>query len=174
MTGFEASDAQRRRVKGRACIYCGSEGVDPAHLWDRGKDGHGGCDDRLCVVPLCRRHHDEYDAKKLDILPMLVDAGCFDEMAHVIEAHRVSPARLVQRLTGDGGTADPMPIVRPVLSQIKQHRQATESRIKMLASAAGKPDAWPDNVMGQDRLLYEVAREVEEELAVAGYLDGRP
>lgn len=98
-----AHPKQRAKVRDERCIYCGKdreqEKIDPAHLWDRSR---GGCDDPLCVVPLCRSCHRRYDEKVLDILPVLITFKCFDEMAHVISAHEVSPYRLVARLTGEG------------------------------------------------------------------------
>ena len=106
-----ASPAQRRKVRNKPCVGCGlSSGfsigdgggvfvVDPAHLWDRSR---GGCDDELCVVALCRDCHRAYDRHELDLLPKLIDRNCFAEMAHVIEAHHVSPTQLLERLTGTG------------------------------------------------------------------------
>lgn len=106
--GFAASPAQQRKVKGLPCVRCGREAgewvsIDPAHLWPRGK---GGCGEPACVVPLCRDGmgngcHEEFDGPKgLDILPPLIDKGYWPEIAHVIEAHQVSPTQLLERLTG--------------------------------------------------------------------------
>ena len=93
-----ASNAQREKVKGRACVFTADDtAVDPAHLWPRSL---GGCDDALCVVPLRRDAHRAFDDGELDLLPSLISAGCFEEMAHVIAAHRVSPLTLLRRLTG--------------------------------------------------------------------------
>lgn len=75
-----------------------SAAVDPAHLWPRGK---GGCDDPLCVVPLERRYHRLFDEGKLDLLPALINGAYWPEIAHVIEAHQVSPTQLLERLTGE-------------------------------------------------------------------------
>lgn len=68
MGGFTASPAQRKAVKETTCIYCGREGVDPAHLIPRGL---GGCDDPLCVLGLCRRCHSQYDVGWLNILDIV-------------------------------------------------------------------------------------------------------
>ena len=97
-----ASKAQRDKVRDLACLVCGRdrhEGVkvDPAHVWARGK---GGCDDADCVVPLCREHHREYEANRLDLLVVLVRAGYWTELAHPTACHEVSPTRLVEELTG--------------------------------------------------------------------------
>ena len=99
--GFAVAKAQRDKVKLLPCAYCGRDGddlyvlIDPAHLWPRGK---GGCDDPLCVVPLCREHHQAFDLGSLELLPSLVSRGYFPEMAHAI-THGVSPTELVRRLT---------------------------------------------------------------------------
>lgn len=105
--GFAVAPKQREKVAGLACLYCGAGAsdyvaIDPAHLWPRGK---GGCDDELCVGPLCRYSNGEgchrlFDEGKLDLLPRLLDHGYFPEIAHAIEAHQLSPLTLLERLTG--------------------------------------------------------------------------
>ena len=99
-----ASEAQRAAVAGRACIVCGAERCDAAHLVPRGM---GGCGHPLCVVPLDRRCHRAYDAGELDLLPYLEPAF----RAQV--AHAVAHAGLIstlRRITGrrrpDGGTVE--------------------------------------------------------------------
>ena len=69
-TTMAATDRQRAAVAGRACIVCrSSRRVDPAHLIPRSL---GGCGDALCVVPLCRSCHRDYDqGRLLDLLPHL-------------------------------------------------------------------------------------------------------
>lgn len=52
-------------------------------------------------MPLCRDCHTAYDDHELDVLPALLRAAYFEEIAHVISAHRVSPARLLARLSPD-------------------------------------------------------------------------
>lgn len=98
--GFAASKAQRDKVRDLRCIVTGLDRfettIHPMHAWDRSR---GGCDHPLCVVPGSAEIHRLYDEKKLDILPALVTNGYFAEMAHVIEAHEVSPTRLIERLT---------------------------------------------------------------------------
>lgn len=92
-----ASDLQREKVKDAISIISGRGPCDPMHIWDRRL---GGCDDPLCVVPALRSEHRAYEEKRLDILPALVAGGFFAELAHVMEEHKVSPTRLVERLTG--------------------------------------------------------------------------
>jgi hypothetical protein len=107
--GFECTPAQREKVKGLPCVNCGHGEdfdldttsdfrVDPAHLWPRGK---GGCDDPLCVIPLCRTCHQLFDEGRLELLPKLIDKGYWVEMAHPISEHEVSPFTLTERLTFD-------------------------------------------------------------------------
>jgi hypothetical protein len=66
---FAASEAQRRKIVGSACIVClQTKGITAAHLAPRTL---GGCDDPACVVPLCWLHHRAYDTGKLELLPYL-------------------------------------------------------------------------------------------------------
>lgn len=99
--GFAASKAQREKVKSQSCVVCGRDRyeatIDPAHVWSRGR---GGCDHILCVIALCREHHNAYDEHALDLLPHLLNHGLFEEMAHPIRAHGISPLTLLERLTG--------------------------------------------------------------------------
>jgi hypothetical protein len=79
-----ASPAQRERVGAARCIVCGAHTrVDPAHLVPRAL---GGCDDALCVVPLCRIHHRAYDR------------GALDLVAHLEPHHRAEAAHAVGHL----------------------------------------------------------------------------
>jgi hypothetical protein len=75
-----ASEEQRVKVAGRACLVCGRRPVDPAHLVSRSL---GGCDEPNCVVPLCRRCHRDYDRGELDLLPHL-EPRCRAEVAHAL------------------------------------------------------------------------------------------
>lgn len=93
-----ASEAQREKVRGALSIISAEGPCQPTHIWDRRL---GGCDDELCVIPLTAREHRDYEEKRLDILGALVAGGYHAELAHVIEAHRVSPTVLVERLTGE-------------------------------------------------------------------------
>jgi hypothetical protein len=103
--GFQASKAQRDKVRLLPCVGCGhgadfpdETGVDPAHLWPRGK---GGCDHPDCVIPLCRTCHRLFDQGELDLLPRLAGTEAWaKEQAHPILAHGVSPVELVRRLSG--------------------------------------------------------------------------
>jgi hypothetical protein len=105
--GFAVTKAQRVKVAEAFCLYCGRDRaslpIDPAHLWDRSR---GGCDDPACIVPLCRECHRAYDEHRLDLLPLLVEFGYWAEMAHVIAEHHVSPARLLERLTGSAHSVE--------------------------------------------------------------------
>jgi hypothetical protein len=116
--GFSASKAQQEKVRGRVCVGCGDpfdweaggaeQSVDPAHLWPRSM---GGCDDPLCVIPLCRRCHDRLDdpSDEFDLLPKLVDRGYAAEMAHPVEAHGISYTPLLERVTGQRWQPVPTP-----------------------------------------------------------------
>ena len=94
-----ASRAQRDRTYAAPCIVCGGRTrVDPAHLVPRAL---GGCDDALCVVPLCRLHHRAYDRGLLDLVPHL-------EPDHRAEAaHAVKHLGLVGALRRLSGRRDP-------------------------------------------------------------------
>lgn len=104
--GFAVAPPQREKVRGLPCVGCGKEAsdyvaIDPAHLWPQGQ---GGCDDPLCVIPLCRHFeggcHRLYDEGRLDLLAKLIDRGYFAELAHAIEAHQLSPLTLLEHTTG--------------------------------------------------------------------------
>jgi hypothetical protein len=100
-----ASPAQRAAVAGQACINCGAEAseyvaIDPAHLWPRGR---GGCDDALCVLPLCRRYggrgcHRLFDDGELELLRIVIrDYGRWRaHLQHALE--HCTPVELVERL----------------------------------------------------------------------------
>ena len=76
-----ASDAQREKIVGRWCVVCQqTRGITPAHLTPRSL---GGCDDPLCMVPLCWLHHRAYDTGRLELLPYL--EPCWRaEVAHAV------------------------------------------------------------------------------------------
>lgn len=78
---FAASREQRAKVSGQACIICGSGPCDPAHVASKAQ---GGCDDALCVVPLCRPHHRAYDTGDLDLLVHL-EPRYRAELAHALQ-----------------------------------------------------------------------------------------
>ncbi len=98
--GFAVTKAQRDKVRDLPCIVTGQDRheatIHPMHVWDRSR---GGCDDPLCVVPGSAEIHRLYDERKLDILPHLLNRGYFKELAHIIEAHEVSPTMLLERVT---------------------------------------------------------------------------
>lgn len=64
---------------------------DPAHIISRAQ---GGCDDALCTVPLCRKHHRLYDEGHLDLVPYL-EPRYRAELAHALT--HVGLERLYQR-----------------------------------------------------------------------------
>jgi hypothetical protein len=108
--GFEASPAQRKKVKGLACVGCGKEAggawaIDPMHVWPRGKSG---CDDPVCVLPGCRNVytgegcHRAFDQGELDLLPRLAGSEAWaKEQAHPIAEHGVGLVEPVKRLGGN-------------------------------------------------------------------------
>ena len=76
-----ASDAQRAKIVGGACIVClQTKGLTPAHLAPRSL---GGCDHPDCVVPLCWMHHRAYDTGRLELLPHL-EPRWRAEIAHAV------------------------------------------------------------------------------------------
>ena len=77
---MKASPAQRAKVKDALCVVCQRGPCDPAHVAPRAQ---GGCNDPLCVVPLCRPHHRAYDTGTLDLLPYL-EPRRRDELAHAL------------------------------------------------------------------------------------------
>lgn len=67
---FAATRSQQEKVRFMACVVCQQEPVDPAHLIDKSLCPEGR-DDPRAVVPLCRRHHNEYDDRALSLLEHL-------------------------------------------------------------------------------------------------------
>jgi hypothetical protein len=97
-----ASPAQRDRTNGAPCIVCGARTrVDPAHLVPRAL---GGCDDALCVVPLCRVHHRAYDRGALDLVPHL-EPHHRAEAAHAVG--HLGLAGALRRLSGRRDADEP-------------------------------------------------------------------
>jgi hypothetical protein len=95
-----ATAEQKAKVDGRACIAadlgpCLGD-VDPAHLIDRSLAPSMG-DDVRAVVPLCRRHHNEYDEHKLDLSTVL-EPRLREEAAWAVEALGLFGA--LRRITG--------------------------------------------------------------------------
>jgi hypothetical protein len=78
---FAASEAQRAKIRGAACVVCQqTKGITPAHLAARSL---GGCDHPDCVVPLCWMHHRAYDIGRLELLPYL-EPRWRREVAHAV------------------------------------------------------------------------------------------
>ncbi|MDQ3646992.1 MAG: hypothetical protein M3433_00110 [Actinomycetota bacterium] len=89
-----ASEAQRAKVAGVACLVCAQRPVDPAHIVPRSLCG---CDEPACVVALCRCCHGAYDRGELGLLPHL-EPGCRAELAHAI--WHLPLLGVLQRVTG--------------------------------------------------------------------------
>ena len=96
-SGFSASPTQRRKVGGDVCVVCWQTPTDPAHLIDKSlaPDADG---DPLRVVPLCRRHHDEYDHGALDLL-MHLGVRHRPEIARAVLVHPGGILGALQRIT---------------------------------------------------------------------------
>jgi hypothetical protein len=78
---FGASEAQRKKIMGGACVVClQTKCITPAHLAPRTL---GGCDHPDCVVPLCWMHHRAYDTGRLELLPYL-EPRWRAEVAHAV------------------------------------------------------------------------------------------
>lgn len=115
--GFGVAPAQRKKMKRLTCLGCGREvdpdipgewTIDPAHLVPR---GGGGCEDPLCVIPLCRHRHiptegchpifdGKVEGKSVDLHPRLARGGWEKELAHAM-GHGYSPLELLCRVTGE-------------------------------------------------------------------------
>lgn len=91
--GLRASERQRVKVAGHLCLVCGVAGCDPAHVIPRSL---GGCDDPLCVVPLCRDHHRAYDTGRLNLLALLTVRRPL-ELEHAIQ--HLGRNRAIWRIT---------------------------------------------------------------------------
>lgn len=90
-----ASAEQRERVRDRCCVNCGMPGCDPAHLCPRSL---GGCDDALCVIPLCRNCHRAFDHGAVDLEPVIALRQFSEERAHM--ASHLSLRQCMKRLNG--------------------------------------------------------------------------
>ena len=94
---FGASEAQREKIVGGACVVCRqTKGLTPAHLAPRSQ---GGCDHPDCVVPLCWTHHRAYDTGRLELLGHL-EPRWRAEIAHAVShlgligaVRRLAPGR---------------------------------------------------------------------------------
>ena len=76
-----ASKEQRLKVATATCAFCGRPGpCDPAHLTSRAQ---GGCDDPLCVIPLCRLCHTWFDTGQIDMEGVLALEKWRDERGHM-------------------------------------------------------------------------------------------
>jgi hypothetical protein len=100
--GFAASPAQQRKAQEEPCIVTAyhaaqSYVVDPAHLCAKAQ---GGCDDPLCVVPLWRPTHRQFDDGEFDLLPYLVKHRV-PELQHALGHYDGDLIGLLNRLTGE-------------------------------------------------------------------------
>jgi hypothetical protein len=95
-----ASSAQRKKAQEEPCVVTATTReynvVDPAHLWSAAR---GGCKDPLCVVPLAREIHQQFDNGEFDLLPYLVRKRV-PELCHALEHAEGDLLGLLHRLTG--------------------------------------------------------------------------
>jgi len=98
-SGFAASSAQKAAMEGECCLVCWQLPVDPAHLIDKSvaPDPSG---DPLRVVPLCRRHHDEYDSRDLNLLPYLLPSWR-QQLGLAVQVHPGAIVGALNRITGE-------------------------------------------------------------------------
>lgn len=61
----------RAKARSESCRVCHDPTTDPAHIIDRSLVQPGVGENEHNIVPLCRAHHDHYDAHTLDLLPYL-------------------------------------------------------------------------------------------------------
>lgn len=73
--------ARSKRDSEPGCRVCGTLPVEAAHIISRSLAPNGG-EGWDNIIPLCREHHREYDAHRLDLLPHLT-AG---EQAQAVRA----------------------------------------------------------------------------------------
>lgn len=94
-----AAPAQRAAIKDRACVVCRNHAghCHPAHLIDRSLCTEG-ADDPRAVVPLCPRHHRDFDEHGLDLLPFL-EPHFRTELAFAVA--RVGLLTTLRRVTND-------------------------------------------------------------------------
>jgi hypothetical protein len=96
MTGFQASNKQRKKVRHSVCSVCfNGPGCDPAHLTARAQ---GGCEHEDCVIPLCRACHTMFDRGDLNLEPLIALRQFALERAHM--AFHMSYRQCIQRLSG--------------------------------------------------------------------------
>jgi hypothetical protein len=93
-----ASPVQRKRVEGWGCLVCAERPVDPAHVIDRSLTSVGQ-EHALAVVPLCRKHHDDYDDHRLDLLPYLEADGWRQVLGYAVA--RFGLVSALERITGE-------------------------------------------------------------------------
>lgn len=88
-SGFTpASTGQRAKNRDARCVVCAEGPADPAHLIPRSAL-EAGQDDLRATIPLCRRHHRDYDSLRLDLLPF--EAAFRVELAFAVERYGLLP-----------------------------------------------------------------------------------
>lgn len=98
---FAASRHQREKAHHIGCIVCGLQShetrIDPAHVLSRAL---GGCDAAMCVVPLCAKHHDQYDQGELDLLPHMTNGQYVEELQHALGHMNGNIIGLLRHISG--------------------------------------------------------------------------
>jgi hypothetical protein len=103
-SGFEASAAQRHKMRGLVCAVCWKAPVDPAHVVDRSIASDRSGDPRR-VVPLCRIHHREYDDGERDLLSDLTKHYP-EEVAFAVLVHPRGLVGALERITNHRWSPD--------------------------------------------------------------------
>lgn len=90
------SEAQSKRDEG--CRICGAHPVELAHVVGRARDERRGNVAHVnadSIVPLCRGHHQDYDAHRLDLMGYLTAT---EQARAVLDAGGIELAR--RRISG--------------------------------------------------------------------------
>lgn len=92
------SDRSERARPGDVCVVCWRTPTDRAHLVDRSL-APDPFEDPLRTVPLCRQHHEAYDAHQLDLLGEL-GVHHRQEIATAVLVHPGGLLGALERITG--------------------------------------------------------------------------
>lgn len=99
--GLSASPQQQRKVRGLACIVCGKDRFETTitamHVYPR---RFAACDCADGVVSGCIECHPEYEAKRIDLLPLLVAHGFRKELVHAVVEHDAPIFHVLEIVTG--------------------------------------------------------------------------
>ena len=112
-SSFAVSPQQREKVAEQACLVCWKGPCDAAHLIDRSVAPDPG-GDPIRVVPLCRRHHTDYDEGVLDLLPHLNVMAWRHELAHAVLDHPGGIVGALERITNTGWLPEQQAIQRDI------------------------------------------------------------